>query len=86
MEYEEELPISPEDWQEINNAFARIVEDNEEGYSVEVIVSREQAREMVANWVEAMMGDPSAVSRSFMEYSQIIACLIEALKEDGVEG
>ncbi len=81
----DEPEFDPKDIEELEEIFVSVLEDHEEGYSVEVIVSRAQARDMVKNWVAAMMGDPLAVSRSFMEYSQIIVCLLEALKEDGVE-
>lgn len=81
----DEPEFDPKDIEELEDIFVSVLEDHEEGYSVEVIVSRAQARDMVANWVQAMMGDPYAVAQSFIEYSQIVTCLMEALQQDGVE-
>ena len=74
--------IDPKLLEELEATFDRVVSDTENGYSIELIMSRATARDIVANWVKAMMGDSEAVAQSFYEYSQIVTSMMQALQED----
>lgn len=74
--------IDPKLIEEMEATFERVVSDTENGYSIELIMTRGQARDIVANWIRAMMGDEEAVAYAFSEYSHIIVSLMQALQED----
>lgn len=79
----DDFNIDPKLLEELEDTFDRVVSDTENGYSIELIMSRAVARDIVANWIKAMMGHSDAVATCFYEYSQIVSSIMQALKEDG---
>lgn len=79
---EQPLPFNPDDLAELEARFARVTSDEEEGYSVELIMSRAMARDMLENWFSALMGVPEAISRVFVEYAHIMSNIMLAVQED----
>lgn len=78
--------IHPDDLQELENAFAKVSRDEYEGYSVELMMSRAMARDMLENWFSALMGVPEAVTQAFMEYAHIMTSIMEAVQDDDMDG
>lgn len=79
---DEDPDIHPDDLQELESIFARVSRDEYEGYSVELMMSRAMARDMLENWFAALMGVPEAVARAFAEYAHIMSHIMDAVKED----
>lgn len=84
MEFDD-LGFDPNDLNDIEEKFARIKKDADTGYSVEFIMTRLAAREMVETWIEALLGSRSAIKTCMANYSYIMEEIMEALKidEDG---
>lgn len=74
--------FTPEDLEELSLRFNRMEEDSKIGYSIELQISRAAAREMVAIWLEALMGDKQALSVCFDNYSYLVGEIMDALGED----
>jgi len=74
--------FNPDDVAEIENTLEAIVKDSEEGYMMELVFSRADAREMIETWVKAMLGDVYAMADCFRNYSLIMQEVKEALEMD----
>jgi hypothetical protein len=82
---DEEPNIHPDDLEDLERTFARVTRDEEEGYAIEIFMSRSQARDMLAAWFEAMMGVPESIGACFIQYAHIMSSLMEAVQEDDRE-
>lgn len=74
--------FDPNDIAELEHKFNSVVSDSEEGYAMELMFSRADAREMLATWVQAMLGDPYAMADCFRNYSLIMQEVKVALEMD----
>ena len=75
--------FNPDDLDELESTFARILKHNDSGYIMEFSISRLNAQELLECWHEAMMGDQIAMARSMMEYAKIMTQLqIAELQSD----
>lgn len=74
--------FNPDDINELEERFGRIVSDSENGYVMELLVSRDSAKGLLKCWIAACLGDQSAMKESMAEYGRIMQELKEALKED----
>lgn len=77
--------FDPDDMSELEGIFAQMVEDNEQGYVMEFVISKLAAKELVAIWDNAMFGDPSSVQLCLMEYGKIMQELADALSNSDEE-
>lgn len=80
MGIEEEF--SPDDIAYLEKKFAKIYKDTYEGYTIELQVSRLGAKEIVKDWVAAMMGNRQAINACMKNYSHIISELLAELESD----
>lgn len=78
----DDLGFDPKDLQDIEQKFARIKKDATTGYSVEFIMTKLAARDMIETWIEALMGSRSAIRTCMGNYSYIMEEIMEALKID----
>jgi hypothetical protein len=76
------MSFDPDDMAEISASFAQISKDAFEGYSVEFHVTKLGAKDMVAEWNKAMLGDQDCLFKCMENYSYIVSEIIEALKLD----
>ena len=74
--------FNPDDLSELEGIFAQMIEDNETGFVMEFIISKLAAKELVELWLEACLGDGSALALSLKEYGKIMAELAEALSSE----
>ena len=79
---EQPLPFNPDDLAELEARFARVTSDENEGYSVELIMTRAMARDMLENWFAALMGVPEAVAQVFADYAHIMQNVMQAVQAD----
>lgn len=77
--------FDPDDMSELEGIFAQMVEDNEQGYVMEFVISKLAAKELVAIWDNAMFGDPSSIQLCLMEYGKIMQELADALSNSDEE-
>lgn len=75
--------FDPEDIKDIEAAFARVENENHNGYRMEFYLSRETAIDMVTEWSEALMGNRDASNMCWSRYSYIMGEIISALDEFG---
>lgn len=80
MAIEEEF--NPDDIAYLDKKFAKIVKDTQEGYTIELQVSRLGAKDLVKDWVKAMMGNRAALNSCMKNYSHIINELMAELESD----
>lgn len=78
----DESGFDPEDLEELNNLFARVTRDADQGYTMEFSISRLQARELLGMWIRAQFGDPMAMWNCLGEYGKIMDELKNALDND----
>ena len=74
--------FDPYDMEELNKKFDQIIRDTENGYVIEFHMSRLAAREMVEEWVQAILGVPESTRRCMENYSYIVTCIMDELKKD----
>jgi len=74
--------ISPEDLAEMSARFSGIIRDADAGYIMEFVISRGDAKEVVALWDAAIRGDELATALCLAEYGKIMRELKRALKRD----
>lgn len=79
---DEEQGFDPDDLHELNETFARVTRDADQGYTMEFSISRLQARELLGTWVRAQFGDPYALATCIQEYGKIMDELKNALDAD----
>jgi hypothetical protein len=72
----------PEDMAEMSDRLESIVRDSEQGYMMEFIISRQDAKELVKVWEMARDGDEVASLMCLMEYGKIMIQLGKALRDD----
>lgn len=76
------MSFDPNDMNELEEKFESIIKDSEEGYVVELHMSRLAAKELIAIWKRALTGDEDAIMECFGNYSYMIAEIIVAVKDD----
>lgn len=77
-----EQDFNPDDMTELEGIFAQMIADNEEGYVMEFIISKLAAKELLAMWGLAVMGEPTAIQHSLSEYGKIMNELQTHLEMD----
>lgn len=74
--------FDPSDMEELDKKFDQIIKDTENGYVVEFHMTRLAARDMVKEWMQALLGDPVAAENCLQNYSYIVTCIMDELKKD----
>lgn len=77
--------FNPDDMREMNKKFEQIIRDSDRGYCVELHLTVLAARDMVKEWVQAIMGDEEAIKNCASNYSYIMTQIMEALQQDNDE-
>lgn len=77
-----EEEFNPSDVNEIDSRFEQIIRDTENGYCVEFHITRLAARDMVKEWMEALLGDTDSAKACMQNYSYIVTCIMEELQRD----
>lgn len=72
--------FNPDDIAELEAVFHKIESASDESFVVEFHMSKLDAEEMVAEWVEAMMGSKPAIKACLRNYGHLIKHLMEVLK------
>jgi len=72
--------FDPNDLEEMSARFSGIIRDADEGYVMEFIISRADARELVQVWGAAVSGDKLALAMCFGEFGKIVTELEQALR------
>jgi hypothetical protein len=75
-------PFDPDDLAEMSARFSGIIKDSDEGYVMEFIISKADAKEMSACWAAAKRGDKLSISLCLGEFGKIVAELEQALKRE----
>lgn len=74
--------FDPKDLEDLETKFTRITKDSAVGYTVEFIMTRLAAKDMVETWLNAMMGDREAIRTCMQNYSYIVEEVMNALQMD----
>lgn len=74
--------FSPEDLAELSAVFSGIIRDADQGYVMEFVISKADAKEVTELWDAACAGDNLALSMCFAEFGKIIRELKRALRKD----
>lgn len=72
----------PEDLQEMAQRFSGIIRDADQGYIMEFVISKADAKEIVAVYDAAMHGDQLSMAMCWNEYAKIMRELKRALRRD----
>lgn len=78
----DDMGFDPQDLEDLETKFTRITKDSTVGYTVEFIMTRLAAKDMVETWLNAMMGDRDAIRTCMQNYSYIVEEIITALQMD----
>jgi hypothetical protein len=73
-------PFDPDDLAEMSARFSGIIRDADEGYIMEFIISRADAKELVEVWGAAIGGDKLALAMCLGEFGKIVTELEQALR------
>ena len=73
--------FNQDDMTELEGIFTSMIEDNENGFTMEFVISRLSAKEIILLWEQAAKGDCRAQVSSWNEYTKIVNELREALEE-----
>lgn len=74
-------PFDPDDLAEMSARFSGIIRDADEGYIMEFIISRADAKELVQVWGAAIGGDKLALAMCLGEFGKIVTELEQALRD-----
>jgi len=74
--------FDPNDLSDLESAFTRITHDSSVGYTIEFIMTKLAARDMVETWLNALMGDRDAIRTCMANYSYIVEEVMHALQQD----
>lgn len=74
-------PFDPEDLAEMSARFSGIIRDADQGFVMEFIISRADAKELVGVWGAAVGGDKIALAMCFGEFGKIVTELEQALRD-----
>lgn len=74
--------FNPDDMEDMDKRFDQIIRDTENGYCVEFHLTRLAARDMVKEWMQALLGDQEAAKGCMQTYSYIASCIMEELQKD----
>ena len=77
----DESDFSPDDMTELEGIFTSMIDDNENGFTMEFVISRLSAKEIISLWEQTAKGDARAQVASWHEYTKIVNELREALAE-----
>lgn len=75
-------PFDPEDIAEMSALFSGIIKDADEGYVMEFIISKANAKEISETWAAAKLGDKYALAMCINEFGKIVEELERALKRE----
>lgn len=75
-------PFDPDDLAEMSARFSGIIKDSDEGYVMEFIISKADAKEMSICWAAARRGDKLSIAMCLSEFGKIVSELEQALRRD----
>lgn len=78
----DEEGFEPDDLNELEKTFAKIYKDSEVGYTVELHLSKLAAKEMVDEWLNALMGDKNSIRQCMINYSYMMEEIIAQIHDD----
>ena len=74
--------IDPESMKEVEAMMEAIARKNEQGYMIELYVSRLEAEDMVKGWMRGLMGSDEELELCLRNYSYIMVKLMNQMKRD----
>lgn len=74
--------FNPDDLAEMSALFSGLIRDADQGYIMEFVISKADAREITDVWDAACAGEQLAIHMCFNEFGKIMRELKRALKRD----
>lgn len=74
--------FDPDDLAELSAVFSGIIRDADQGYVMEFLISRADAKEIIAVWNAARKGDQLSLALCLHEFGKIVTELERAVKRD----
>jgi len=78
----DDFDISPDDMAELEERFEHVISDSENGYILELLISRANAKGLLKTWIEACLGDTVSMRAAMHEYGRIMQELKDAMADD----
>lgn len=78
----DDFDFNPDDLAELEERFEHVISDSENGYILELLISRINAKGLLKTWIEACLGDTVSMRASMYEYGKIMQELKDAMVED----
>ena len=75
-------PFDPDDLAEMAARFSGIIRDAGEGFTMEFVINRSDAKEIIQVWKAAIDGDKLALAMCFAEFGKIVTELEQALRDE----
>ena len=74
--------FDPNDMAELEERFDHVVSDSENGYILELLISRINAKGLLKTWIQACLGDTVSMRAAMYEYGRIMQELKDAMADD----
>jgi hypothetical protein len=74
--------INPDDFAELEERFDHVISDSENGYILELLISRINAKGLLKTWIQACLGDTDSMRAAMHEYGRIMQELKDAMADD----
>jgi hypothetical protein len=74
--------INPDDFAELEERFDHVISDSENGYILELLISRINAKGLLKTWIQACLGDTVSMRAAMHEYGRIMQELKDAMADD----
>lgn len=74
--------INPDDFAELEERFDHVISDSENGYILELLISRINAKGLLKTWIQACLGDTISMRAAMHEYGRIMQELKDAMADD----
>lgn len=78
----DDFDFNPDDLAELEERFEHVISDSENGYILELLISRANAKGLLKTWIEACLGDTVSMRASMHEYGRIMQELKDAMVDD----
>ena len=78
----DDFDFNPDDLAELEERFEHVISDSENGYILELLISRANAKGLLKTWIEACLGDTVSMRAAMYEYGRIMQELKDAMVDD----
>jgi hypothetical protein len=78
----DDFDFNPDDLAELEKRFEHVISDSENGYILELLISRANAKGLLKTWIEACLGDTVSMRAAMHEYGRIMQELKDAMVDD----